>query len=488
VKTAYSKSLRRRVISFVTVLTLHASAQEPSAAPTPPETPAPTETAAPAPEQPRATEQLSPTPAPASPPLSPAAPAPAAHPPVPEPATPENPAEDTPVAPTRRAILEGGKPFNGFSIQSDDGQHQFKLGAYVQADGRFFTEGEGDPVDTFTVRRARIDLRGTMAEYFEFGLQPELAGTSFRLLDAYVNLHFIDEVQLQAGKMKSPVGLEYLRSPVDLLFPEFGLPSLLVPQRDVGFYVHGEVLKGAIGYQLGVFNGVADGSDGDPDENDQKDYEGRIFLHPLRPLAVAALADFGIGVAGTVGEQDGVLPSFRTPGRETFFRYVDSDTATAAAVGDRTRISPQAHYYYGPVGLFGEYVRSQQEVSDGTDSEDIVTQAWQVAASVVVGGKPGYKATEVDAAFDPFNGTWGALELAVRYGELSVDDQVFDVGFADPAASASRAQSFGVAASWWFVRRTRALVSFDRTVFEDGSDGGDRAAEGVLVTRLQFTL
>jgi phosphate-selective porin OprO/OprP len=418
---------------------------------------------------------------PSTPPPATAAPPPTApaEPAFPELARPETPALDTTAAP---------KPFKGFSIQSEDGQHQLKLGAYVQADGRFFTQGEGDPVDTFTVRRARIDLRGTMAKYFEFGLQPELAGASFRLLDAYVNLHFIDEVQLQAGKMKSPVGLEYLRSPTDLLFPEFGLPSLLVPQRDVGIYVHGEVLNGTVAYQLGVFNGVPDGADGDPDENDQKDYEGRIFLHPLRSLAVAALTDFGIGVAGTIGEQDGAPPSFRTPGRETFFRYVASETATATAAGERTRISPQAHYYYGPVGVFGEYVRSQQEVSDGAESADVVTQAWQVAGSIVVGGRPGYKATEVDAPLDPFNGTWGALELAVRYGELSIDDAAFEGGFADPVASASRAQSFGVAASWWFVRRTRALVSFDRTVFEDGSEGSDRGAESVLVTRLQFTL
>jgi hypothetical protein len=54
--------------------------------------------------------------------------------------------------------------------------------------------------------------------------------------------------------------------------------------------------------------------------------------------------------------------------------------------------------------------------------------------------------------------------------------------------SARRAQSFGVAVSYWFVKRTRALVSFERTVFEGGSDGGDRAPEGVLVTRLQVAL
>jgi phosphate-selective porin OprO/OprP len=486
VKISRFSSFRVHAFSFVTALAWQTSAQEANPVTPPPAVPAPAETPpdAVAPVAPPATATEAPAapeqPAPATEPLSPTL----APPPASEPASPAAPVVDGPAEVKPVAL----KPFKGFTLQSEDGEHQLKLGAFVQADGRFFTEAEGDPIDTFTVRRARIDLRGTMAKYFEFGLQPELGGASFRLLDAYGNLHFIDEVQLQVGKMKSPVGLEYLRSPTDLQFPEFGLPSSLVPQRDVGFYVHGDLLKGAIGYQLGIFNGVADGTDGDPDENDQKDYEGRIFVHPLRPLDVPALADLGLGFAGTVGDQDGVLPSFRTPGREVFFRYVANDTTTAAALGSRTRLSPQAYYYYGPVGVFGEYVQSEQEVTDGTETADIVAQSWQVAGSVVIGGKAGYKATEVDAAFDPFNGTWGAVELALRYGELSVDDAAFDLGFADDAASARRAQSFGVAVSYWFVKRTRALVSFERTVFEGGSDGGDRAPEGVLVTRLQVAL
>jgi phosphate-selective porin OprO/OprP len=158
------------------------------------------------------------------------------------------------------------------------------------------------------------------------------------------------------------------------------------------------------------------------------------------------------------------------------------------AHGERRRTSPQAYYYYGPVGVLYEYVQSRQDVTDGTVSAQIVTHAWQVVASVVIGGKPGYKATDVDAALDPFKGTWGAFELGGRYGELSIEDQVFDAGLADPVESARRAQSVGASASWWFVKGTRAMVSFDRTTFEGGSASGDRATEGVFVTRLQVAL
>ena len=62
-----------------------------------------------------------------------------------------------------------------------------------------------------------------------------------------------------------------------------------------------------------------------------------------------------------------LLPSFRTPGQSTFFRFrAFGTTATAAgtiADGERTRIAPQLYYYVGSLGLLGEYTEVSQDVS-----------------------------------------------------------------------------------------------------------------------------
>jgi phosphate-selective porin OprO/OprP len=71
---------------------------------------------------------------------------------------------------------------------------------------------------------------------------------------------------------------------------------------------------------------------------------------------------------------------------------------------------------------------------------------------------------------------------------LGIGQQAFDLGFADPKSAAKEANSFGVAASWWFVKGTRAMVSFDQTAFKGGAASGDRKTEGVVVTRLQVAL
>ena len=340
------------------------------------------------------------------------------------------------------------KLFTGFGIESPNGEHALKLGALVQADGRFFLAGEG--TDTFVARRARLDFRGTVAKYFLVRLQPELAGSTLSLLDAYCTVAFVDEIQLQVGKMKSPIGLELLQSPRGMPFAERGLPSLLVPNRDAGVLLQGSLFGTVVIYGVGVFNGVPDGANGIEDENDAKDVEGRLLLHPFATLKVDPLRGLGIGFAGTYGEQDGALPNYRTPGRQTFFAYVESDTVTAIADGRRVRFSPQGYYYYGPVGFLAEYVQRVQEVSDGTTTTELSARAWQAAASFVAGGTAGYRGAKVKTPLDPRAGGWGALEVALRYGELSLDRDAFDAALADPTFATNHARNLGAAASWWW--------------------------------------
>jgi phosphate-selective porin OprO and OprP len=349
----------------------------------------------------------------------------------------------------------------------------------VQADGRFFAEGGG--MDTFAVRRARLDLRATLYEYFGLRLHPELAGSQLSLLDAYGTVGFIDEVELLVGKTKAPIGLELLQNPSDYLFPETGLPSSLIPNRDVGVMVQGELFGSVLSYAVGVFNGTADGATGEVDNNNSKDFVGRLFAKPFAKTDIKPLHELGAGFAASSGKQVGALGSYRSAGRETFFAAPETTTAD----GSHTRLSPQGYYYVGPVGLLGEYVRSTQQVTDGTVAQDFTASSWQVLGSFVLGGQAAYKGTKVNAPLDPKAGTWGALELGARYGELSVDDALFAEGLADDATAAQSAQNFGVVLNWWLHAGTRVQLALDRTTFSGGAATGDRETESVIVARLQ---
>ncbi|HEX6272072.1 MAG TPA: porin [Polyangiaceae bacterium] len=407
----------------------------------------------------------------------------AAPPVAPLPQTPPPPSEPPPATPPPVAAAPDApkKPSSPFVITSDDGDDKLELHALVHADARFFLPRTG--IDTFAIRRARPMLDAKLFRFFELRLQADFAGSRLQLLDAYGNLHFIDEAQLRLGKGKSPVGFERLKSPADIMFAERGFPTLLVPNRDVGVQLHGQLWKGTVEYAAGVYNGVPDGQSGDQDENRQKDYDGRLFVRPFLPFGEGPLSGLGVGIAGTVGVQEGLLATYRTSGQEVFF----SPAETAQADGMRHLVAPQAAYYFGPVAILGEFVRVKQRLSDGSDGfTQLDATAWQAQGSVLFGGSQSYQGVRVDHPLDPAASRWGAVELAARFHSIAFEPRVFDTGFADRDASAESARAYTLGATWHFARRVRALVNYERTTFEGGAPGGDREPEVLLVSRLQL--
>jgi phosphate-selective porin OprO/OprP len=310
---------------------------------------------------------------------------------------------------------------------------------------------------------------------------PELAGTP-NVQDAYVNLRFVKSIQLRGGKFKPPVGLERLASDPDLQMMERGLPTNLVPDRDVGVMLHGDLFDGAILYAAGIFNGVGDGVNGDVDNSDKKDVAGRIFVRPLAPTNIGPLEKLSLGVAATRGTHVGALPGYRTMGQQTFFSYAD----TALATGTHRRLAPQASYYYGPVGAIGEYTISTQIVTNGVAIERVRHRAWQAVLSVFLTGEEASFGTVTPKnQLDPEHGKFGAIELAARIGQLSIDDTVFDLGFADRNRAAKKATELGFGVNWHLARNFKLMANYERTKFEGGARGGDRPTETVILTRLQ---
>ena len=172
-------------------------------------------------------------------------------------------------------------------------------------------------------------------------------------------------MQLQAGKFKSPVGLEQLQSDVYMSFNERSLVTDLVPNRDLGVELHGDLFGGAVSYAAGIFNGAPDynGTTINSDSDNDKAFAGRLFSQPFKNTDMNVLKGLGFGVGGSY-EYDrqrpppGLTPGYTTDGQQKFFTYTNGVVAN----GQHWRISPQGYYYYGPLGLLGEYVISDQQV------------------------------------------------------------------------------------------------------------------------------
>jgi phosphate-selective porin OprO/OprP len=408
------------------------------------------------------------------------------------------------------ALVSAGA--NGFSIRSADTNFVLKLRGYIQADARFYADDHsaGTANDTFLLRRVRPILEGTVFEKYDFrllldfgsGVTASAANNSY-VQDAYITARFLPQFQVVAGKLKEPVDLERLQSGANLLFVERGYPTQLAPNRDVGVQIQGD-FDGPSGgslfhYAVGAFNGVADGGSGDIDTaDDEKDLAARIFAHPFKNTKVDALRGLGLGVAGTYGDQDGALRTFTSIGQQRFFSYRTSGTPATApdvvANGLHWRLAPQGYYYFGPFGVFGEYIISNQEVQQAGAGAGagafarLSHTAWQVAASYFLTGEENsFKAVTPKQPFSPASGGWGAWELAARVGELDVDDDAFPI-YASPTASATRAFSWGVGLNWHLNRNVKVNLNYDQTDFKGGG-ATDLLAKGekAIFTRAQIS-
>lgn len=379
----------------------------------------------------------------------------------------------------------------GFSWKSADGDFLLRLRGYLQLDGRFFSEETPAGTDTFLLRRVRPIFEGTVFKIFDFRIMPDFGQGTTVLFDGYVEARFSPALRLRAGKFKPPVGLERLQSATDILFNERAQPTNLVPNRDVGIQLSGDLANARVQYAVGVFNGVPDLGNGDLDNNDGKDVAARLFFQPF-VADQNAFGGLGFGISASTGDQAGTvtapnLPAFRTPGQATFFSYRSDATAagTTVADGTRRRVSPQATFYLGPFGLLAEYVSSKQEVRRGAESAELTNSSWQTAASWVIGGSASYRGVNPKKTFSGFGTGPGAFELAVRYSRLLVDRDAFPV-FANPASAARTAGAWALGVNWWANRNVRLMTSYERTEFDGGAAAGaDRPDERVLFTRFQ---
>jgi phosphate-selective porin OprO/OprP len=397
------------------------------------------------------------------------------------------PAPDTRKSETRKQAeppkLSAGA--DGFTLQSASGDYRLQLRGYAHFDGRFFPSDEGAlAIDNFLLRRVRPILAGTVARYFDFQIMPDFGGGTTVLQDAYLDVRYSPKARVRVGKFKGPVGLERLQSATAISFVERAYPTALVPNREVGVMIHGDLAGGVIAYAAGVFDGAPDGGSVDLDLGDGKDVGGRVFLSPWK-RGRGALGGLGFGIAGTTGKQSGALPAYRSGGQVSLLTLVQGITAD----GTRNRYSPQLSFYSGPFGLMAEYAWSEswvKKASAGTRAQ-FTGEAWQATATFALTGESAsYSGVRPIEAFEPGKGKWGALELAARVNGIRVGTEAFDEGIVEAAKSVRKAFAWALGVNWSLNRNVKQVVDFERTTFTGGAASGqDRPAENALFIRTQ---
>jgi len=439
----------------------------------------------------------------------------------------------------------------GFSIESADGQNSVKLGGIIQYDYRSFYNGANDvrnrsdaragslnPItgfhdanDTWVARRLRPDIKGTLFGKYDFRFQEEFAGGSASVVDAYVDARLSPAFKVRVGKYKPFVGLERIEAASDIKFIERSYVSNnILPNRDQGISVYGDILGDKLNYAFGINNGVVDGGNASTSSefDSDKEFTARLFTTPFKD-DISILSGLGFGIAATYtdvasernlnftdttaadGTRNG-LPSYVTNGQNVFFRY----SSAAVADGKRIRVAPQAYYYYGPFGLIAEYANVTQGVSlasggspagGGVNVNNFTTaqttilggskrtldnNAWQIAATYLLTGEDSsFKSIKPKNDFDFDKAGWGAWELALRYSEMNIDSNAFTntagalagqtgadavptltQSLADPTLSAKSAKTWTAGVNWYLNSNAKIVLNYEQTSFDGGNGTG----------------
>ena len=376
----------------------------------------------------------------------------------------------------------------GFGIKSSDGQFEYRLRGLVHLDYRSF-DGEAYPsaVNGFLARRIRPTFEGTVFGKYGFRFTPEFgesgndASNRSRVIDAFLDARLDPAFQIRFGKQKPVVGLERLQSGSDIKFIERSyISNNILPNRDLGVTISGDVLGKKLNYAVGIFNGVTDGGESTTaqDTNTGKDFTARLFATPFVGTD-SNLAGLGFGVAVTNGNtRNNSLVSYKSPGQvNTFFSYKSGTLSD----GNRNRVSPQAYYYYGPFGLLTEYAVVNQEVFNGSNKTKLKNDAWHVSASwLLTGEDASYKGVKPYSPFKSgIDGGWGAFELVARYQKANIDPNALNTTFGDTAKdNALSASTWLLGVNWYLNEDAKFAVNYERTDFTGGINGSSKSLNG----------
>lgn len=404
---------------------------------------------------------------------------------------------------TRTEVGPGGIPIETTKV-TDEGAFKLKIGGLLQPQARYFLGESGNSTSTFLARRARLNLEGTAYKNFDFKLQTDLQTTgsvpisgnmsatsvSTTVQDAYAGVKAYDWLQLRVGKMKSPLGIERWQSANARWFTDVITTTYLVPNRQIGAMLWGNVGDGLAEYYAGIFNGAPDGSSSDLSSHGQneKDLQARLALTPFAKANIPALKKLTLGAGVTYAPEVNGLGSYADANQQRFFEW-NTKAKSFLAGGSQTRFVPNVQYFWGPFGLYGEAALSTIQVKPSATGSirDLTNSGWQIASSYVVTGEDNsFRAISPRRKFSPSTGGWGALQVAGRVGQLTIDSDAFNT-YASKNTNAEESLTYGAAVNWILNDNVKFTLGYDYTIFVGGAPNNqDRGDSSAVTSQLQF--
>ena len=392
----------------------------------------------------------------------------------------------------------------GLHLRKKDGSFDVRVGGLVQADMRIFDHNYPRE-DKFDIRRARMLLEGKIFDYFQYKLEAELEGSQHRrLTDGYVGFNYFPFLKFKAGQFKEPFSLEHLTSDKYIDFIERSMAYHLTPKRDVGLMIHGSLLKDALDYGIGIFNGHGTDESGGEVGEDDKDICGRITVRPFKGKGIKFLEGLHLGISHSYAhiKRSDVDFAIKTAGFTEFLEVTPrAKFYLLLDVNDRRRTGTEMAWTWGPLAVKGEWIRNDYHDLALTSGEefDFSVKAWYVSGLFMLTGEhPEMKGgvfTKIcpDKNFSLLNKNWGAWALAFRLEKFNAERIIYEHLISDEYFVRG-ADAFTFALNWYLNSMVRICFNYSRYDFSSplylGTDEKGKAMyvdnEDIFATRFQI--
>lgn len=196
---------------------------------------------------------------------------------------------------------------------------RFQLSGYAQGGYEYYDQSTTE--DQFKISRIIFMANAKVSDHINAFMMYDFKSSS--LHELWFNYQFCKALSVKVGQFKTPFSIENPLSPtvLELIYPGSLVTGYMIggssdlmmkggSGRDIGLNINGELLKGWVTYDLALMNGAGRNQN---DNNAQKDFVGRVGLHPTKWLTLSGSILKGTGNIAVYQNQTGETVSDLAP-------------------------------------------------------------------------------------------------------------------------------------------------------------------------------
>ena len=382
-------------------------------------------------------------------------------------------------SPSTLQSLKGNFRFGpGFEFRTDDDEFIFQFHDLTQLEFRGYQQyGQANVKDSFLIPRQWFMFSGRISRPIGYFVSLAEAFDTVNVLDVFLDFEYDPRFRLRAGRFKTPFTYEFFVQPIQglplpersVFFNNFG------QNRDLGLMTYGRLFANTFDYAVGVFNGNRNGYVA---QVDSKFLSAFINWKPWVNAKDSILENFNVGGSVFGGNTDQI------PVPAVLRTIVPTAGNTVAGIpflafnsnvrqhGMLTFWDLHSAWFYRQFAVFGEWASGFQDYAQTSSlatRTHLPVNSFYVETSYLLTGETRSQVGIVKPK-RPFNPArkdfgLGAWEVAARYQQLSLGQEVFSHGLADQNLWTNRVNLVDLGFNWYLTQYVKFMFEWQHSDF-----------------------